>query len=75
MAMCTHDISKLVFRQYQDGRIRCFFDGQLIPGVLNVTISQPGGTRSTALIEVVGVGFKLETVDDRNPSTPAGSDR
>ncbi|WP_275790535.1 hypothetical protein [Pararhizobium gei] len=65
MAKLTPKTSKLVFRQNQSGRIRVYHDGVLVAGVTDVTINQGQyGDRARATIELAGVGFRLEQVEE-----------
>ncbi|TCQ28253.1 hypothetical protein [Rhizobium sp. PP-CC-3G-465] len=61
MAKPSPDTTPLVFRQRQDGSMRAYFDGVLVPGVSDIMINQRGDDRfARATIEIVGLGFRVE---------------
>lgn len=53
--------ARIVLRHYEDGRMRAFLDGKLIPGVTSLSFSQDGMDRDILTMSIIGLAVRLET--------------
>ncbi len=53
--------ARIVLRHYEDGSMRAFLDGKLIPGVTSLSFSQDGMDRDVLTMSIIGLAVRLET--------------
>lgn len=53
--------ARIVLRHYEDGRMRAFLDGKIIPGVVSLSLSQDGMDRDVLTMSIIGLAVRVET--------------
>lgn len=61
MAIPKPSEARIVLRHYEDGRMRAFLDGKVIPGVVSLSLSQDGMDRSVLTMSIIGLAVRVET--------------
>lgn len=61
MAVSKPSEARLVLRHYEDGRMRAFLDGKIIPGVISLSFSQDGMDRDVLTMSIIGLAVRVET--------------
>lgn len=53
--------ARIVLRHYEDGRMRAFLGGKIIPGVISLSLSQDGMDRDVLTMSIIGLAVRVET--------------
>lgn len=72
MAITKPSSARLVVRHYQDGKMRVFLDGKLIPGVVSAEVKQEAGYRSLLSLSIIGLAYRMETSPLRSSEDRGG---
>jgi len=72
MATVTRENAKLELRRDDRGRFKLLFDGQHVPGVVDVVMSQEGGLRPEFHVTFAGAAIRM--VEQSGDTVDCGGD-